>query len=464
MNRRRLFVAILSVIAVTLAACGSSSKPSSTGGGGSSATTAPPGSTVPAVVSKVAGTGVTATTIKVGISLVDFTCISQFVDSVRENQQQVYQAYIDNINATGGINGRKIVPDFKTYCPLSSTSDLNVALCTSFADDDKVFAVIGNLTDAANDGSAETCLAKKHKTVVITFDLTQQIMDLSPPGMIIFPGATPERSDEVLFKLLKKQGTLTGKKVGVLAEATSEDAVKKVILPGLKALGVKTGTPAYLTVSGSDTTAAQAQLSSFIERWKSEDVNALYVTGEDVASQQFMEKVSQGMPGVTLMTDTGDVLTFGKEEHNKGIKPNPYDGMLIANGFTPHDYDQSANWKYCAAIYKKYTGKTAPDAETKVPGPSGKTLDTNGSINDACQTLSLFHDVASRVGQYLNAPNWVSTVNSYGPIANRGGGPYASLSKGKYDFEDTFQLQAFDGTIPPQGNWKSLTPYENIPN
>jgi hypothetical protein len=236
----------------------------------------------------------------------------------------------------------------------------------------------------------------------------------------------------------------------------------KVILPGLNSLGVKTVTPAYLTVSGSDTTAAQGQLDSFIERWKSENVNALYVTGEDVASQQFMEKVSTEMPGVTLMTDVGDMLTFGKEETNKGVKPNPYDGILIANGFTPHDYDQSANWKYCAAIYQKYTGKVAPDAETKVPGPNGKTLDTNGSINDACQSLSLFHDIAARVGKNLNADNWVGTVDRFGSIANRGGGPYASLTKGKYDFEDTFQLQEFDSTIPPQGNWKSLTPYENI--
>jgi hypothetical protein len=176
-----------------------------------------------------------------------------------------------------------------------------------------------------------------------------------------------------------------------------------------------------------------------------------------------MEKVSRGMPGITLMTDVGDTLGFGKEEQHVGVRPNPYAGMLFAGGFSPHDYDRSANWKYCAAIYEKYTHKVAPDAETVVPGPGGKTLDTNGSINDACQSLSLFHDVATRVGKYLNTANWVYTVDHYGTIANRGGGPYASLHRGKYDFDDTFQLQSFDPTIPPTGNWKTLTPYENIP-
>src|SRR5712671_6747055 len=169
MIRRRTIVAILSAIAVTVAACGSSNR--SAGGGG-----APTTSSKPHVESTVLGSGVTATTIKLGISLVDFTCVQQFVDSIRVNQQQTYQAYIDNINASGGINGRKIVPVFKTYCPLTSIADLNVQICTAFTDDEKVFAVMGNLTDAAQDGSVETCLAKKHKTVVITYVLTQTIM------------------------------------------------------------------------------------------------------------------------------------------------------------------------------------------------------------------------------------------------------------------------------------------------
>jgi ABC-type branched-subunit amino acid transport system substrate-binding protein len=457
MGRRRMAVVIVAALALISAGCSSGGKATHAGGAGSTTSSTPSH-----VISQVLGTGVTATTIKLGISLVDFSCVEQYVQSIRLNQQQVFQAYIDNINATGGINGRKIVPVFKSYCPLSSPSAINVQLCTSFADDEKVFAVVGYLSDAATDGSAETCLAKKHHTIVISYNLTQAIMSLSPPGMILYPGTTPERTDTVLFELLKKQGALTGKKVAVLAEATTRPEVQDVILPGLKQIGASTGTPAYLTISGADTTAAQAQLASFIERWKSENVNALYVTGEAVASQQFMEKVVNGMPGVTLMTDVGDTLGFGKQEQQAGVRPNPYAGMLVAGGFRPHDYDRSANWRYCAAIYEKYLHKVAPDAETVVPGPNGKTLDINGSINDACQSLSLFRDVATKVGTYLNNANWVNTVDNYGPIANRGGGPYASLHAGKYDFDDTFQLQAFDPTIPPTGNWKPLTPYENL--
>ena len=98
-------------------------------------------------------------------SLIDFKCIpSAFVDSIYVNQQQAYQAFIDDINENGGINGRKIVPVFKYICPLQPAAA--VAACTSLTDDTKVFAVIGSMYDPT--GDAQLCVAKQHKTVLIT--------------------------------------------------------------------------------------------------------------------------------------------------------------------------------------------------------------------------------------------------------------------------------------------------------
>ncbi len=459
MNRRRRFVVLVAAIAVTLAACGSSSK---TGGGSTSSTTAASGVTTTTGFKQTdtsLGRGVTATTIKVGVALVDFDCIKQFVNSIRQDQETIYRAYIDDINAKGGIAGRKIVPVFHTFCPIGTTG--TVTLCTQFAQDDKVFAVIGNFTDSSNDGASQQCLAKTQKTVLITY-LTETQMALSPPGMIVCPCTAPERQDKALLNLVKAAGTLDGKKVAVLASSSSQKAVKTIITPGLKALGVKTGTTAFLNVASSDTQQAQAQLASFLERWKTEGVNALFVSGENVASQQFIEKVKKAMPDVTLLTDVSDSLSFGQQEVTAGIKPNPYDGVLVAGGYQAVDYEKSANWTYCKTIYKEQTGKTAPGPFTVVPGPDGKTIDTYGSINDACQILSLFHDIGEKIGKNLNTANWVGAVDTYGDITNRGGGPYASLHTGKYDFDDTFQLQEFDSTIAPKGNWKPLSEYQDV--
>ena len=459
MYSRRFFVAFTVVIALALAACGSSNK-ATVAPAATTTTTAP-------VVSKAPGTGVTATSIKIGISLIDFKCIQQYIDFTRPNQQAVYQAFIDDVNKKGGINGRKIIADFHTECPLTSTSDLLVQVCTKFTDDDKVFAVMGNLSDAAQSAAIHTCIAKKHHTPVVTFQVTQDMFKQVPPGLMVFPGTTPERSDAVLFELLKKQGTLQGKKVAVLAQQTSEPSVKAVVLPAIKKIGVATGTPAYLTINGPDTTAAQSQLDSFIERWKSEGVNALFVTGQNAVTKQFIEKVVKQMPGVILLTDVSDALPQGQDETKAGANPNPYEGLYLAGGYRAADYAKSDNWKYCASIYKAEMGKESPGplANIKVK-VGGKVLQdqTYNLVNDACQMVSTFQEIVAKMGQYVNADNWVATVNSYGPIVNRGGGPYASLRKGKYDTDDTFQLQQFDSTLPPNGNWKALGDYQNISN
>ena len=38
----------------------------------------------------------------------------------------------------------------------------------------------------------------------------------------------------------------------------------------------------------------------------------------------------------------------------------------------------------------------------------------------------------------------------------------AQTFEGKYDDEDSFRLEAFDSSIPPQGGWRPLTALENI--
>src|SRR5689334_23160395 len=103
----RTGVAVCTALMIMSAACGSS-KSSSGGGNGSTTTT----SFVPLPKSTKPGNGVTATSIKVGVALIDFSQIRQFTDTIRSEaeQKQIYQIYIDNVNANGGINGRKIVP------------------------------------------------------------------------------------------------------------------------------------------------------------------------------------------------------------------------------------------------------------------------------------------------------------------------------------------------------------------
>ena len=158
-------------------------------------------------------------------------------------------------------------------------------------------------------------------------------------------------------------------------------------------------------------------------------MNAVFFSGEQVSSKQFVDKVAQQIPGVLLITDTGDAKGEAQDETKAGGKNN-FEGMLYASGPTSQEYDQSPNWRYCANIYKAQTGKVAPNVEAVIPDPQDKSkrLDTYGSISDVCQVLTLFQEIGDKAGPNLNDDTWLNAVNTYGPIRDPGSGQYAVLA------------------------------------
>ena len=115
--------------------------------------------------------------IKLGIVLVDYDCIKQFVDFNRGDQRATYDVFVNAINAGGGVAGRKIEAVYQTYCPIGNVEALRA--CTSLTEDEGVFAVIGLLIDFV--GDAQLCIAREHKTIHIGHELTQEWIRQAPP-------------------------------------------------------------------------------------------------------------------------------------------------------------------------------------------------------------------------------------------------------------------------------------------
>ena len=171
-------VVVLVVLAVLAAACGSGtatgarSPTAAASGAGSTAGSGAEVAGVPGV-----GPGVSANRIKLGVALIDYKCVESYVDSIYVDQETMWGYFVKNINDHGGINGRRIVADFKEICPIQPAAALSA--CTSFTEDDHVFAVIGSMYDTS--GDAQLCIAKNHKTPLITDSLTQEMIDRAPP-------------------------------------------------------------------------------------------------------------------------------------------------------------------------------------------------------------------------------------------------------------------------------------------
>lgn len=443
-------VAVATALVVALVAAGCTSK----------STAARPSSTHPAgTTSQVPGNGpgVTATSIKLGIALIDFDCIKDFVDEARPKQQAAYQSYVDEINATGGISGRKIDPVYKTICPIGTSAGL--AACTSFADDANVFAVIGEFGQITND--VPLCVTKQHHRPLITYGLTQDMIDKAPPGLLVTPDILPDRRVKVIMSLLKTRHTFAGKTVAVLGDSGATPRIDKIIEPALSQMGVKKGATGILTITGTDTTAAQSQLDSFIERWKTQRVDALVLVGAAVESKAFVEKVRENFPSITIVADSTGILTGAQDEQKAHVDPNPYTGMITAEGRTGVQHSQTAHFKMCNTIFEKRTGISVPPPNVVIKLRDGRQNAIYTEQEDACALVTMFKLIADRIGKNLNNDNWTATVDNFGPI-DIPSTDFASLKAGKYDADDTYGLVSYDPTVGDAGDWKQLTPVLNV--
>jgi len=467
--RLRSSIVVVLLSALTLVACSSSK--SSSSGSSSSSSAASSGSAAPSSASSSATSaapsggltasfrGVTPTTIKLGIVTVDYTCIKQFVDYNFGNQPEIDQVFINELNAQGGVLGRKIVPVFKSYCPIGNTQALT--LCTSFTEDDKVFAVLGVFIDFT--GDAQLCLSRDHQTIHIGHELLQQWISQAPPGLLMTPDITAERRTTVLMNLLKTQGTLTGKKVATLADQDSAASVASVVKPALDAMGIAQGSSAVLTIPPSgDTSASLAQLQSFTEKWKGEGVNAVFLGGLNVSSKAYVFAIKAAMPNVLLLTDGESAAQeAGQDATAAKVTPNPYSGMLTANGQTDEEQFESANVQQCVKEYQSGGGTQQVVGPTQLqPGPDGKRAEVWEAVRDFCGELQMFTEIAEKAGPDLTNATWTQAVNNYGEI-KLAASVYASLHTGKYDADDGFRLVTFDPTEGAKGDWRSLTPIQD---
>jgi hypothetical protein len=453
-RRSRSFVSLVGVlvVAVGMAGCGSSSKPSTTPA--STGTTPSPGGTAPQ--STALGQGVTADSVKLGIVIVDYdnSVISANVDFTRGPQQKIYQAFVDDMNKNGGVaGGLKIDPVYDVYAPLGSDPPLRA--CTKLTDDQKVLATVGVLIDFA--GAAQLCFTKQHKTILITHELTQDVMDKAPGGLLLTTDTLAERSTRDMLEAANTKGLLTGKKFGILAEADNKSRINDVIKPELKKLNIPVGTAGVLTLDPSgDTTQSQAQLDSFIERWKGENITALFVSGLAAVSKVYIQKIRKALGDILIMTD-GDSSAkgAGQDAVNAGVNPNPYAGMLAWVGLTDQQQFETPSLQECVKVWENASGTKVVAPQELKKGADGKRAEIWITVRDACSDLKFFKTIADKVGKYLNNDNWVDAVNNFGPITIVAT-PKATLGKNKYDASDGANLVEFDPTAGTTGDWKQV--------
>ena len=198
-----------------------------------------------------------------------------FAEDKEYNEQiPAIHLFVNQINNSGGINGRKINPIIAQFDP---TNDANMqALCQQWTQGSPpVFAVVDGIGTWEEDN--QLCVTQQGQTPLISaWSTTTNWTNLGSPYLWwTGPDMTPVLAAVVQWG--ESSGRLGhGKKVGVVVsdQAPDQDALNDYLLPDLKKVGI---TPLVETVAGSTDQTAEtntdAQLA--VEKFKAAGVQSV---------------------------------------------------------------------------------------------------------------------------------------------------------------------------------------------
>ena len=217
------------------------------------------------------GQGVTPTSIKLGITYLDTAAIKSIVNIDPGNYQVAYTALIHQINAKGGINGRKIVPVFEPIDPIG-TSPAATA-CTALTGDDKVFSVIGFFQAADT-----ACYVETHDTPIVGATLSN-----AEAAQAKAPWFNNIISDNDLIpkemEAFKQEGVFAKKKVAVVGDS-SDKAEMNLVLPELKRLKVNVVQTAVNSVPDNDQAATNSEYATIALKFREAGANVVIAVGD----------------------------------------------------------------------------------------------------------------------------------------------------------------------------------------
>jgi hypothetical protein len=361
--------------------------------------------------------GVTATTIRVGVPYVDVAAVKAVgVDISWGSVPDAFNAVIANMNAHGGINGRKIVPYLVAVNP-TGTAPAATA-CTQLTEDDTVFVAVAPL-DA-------TCYLQHDTPVVASIyaagpsSTTAQDFTTTPPN---------DAYDALSLGVYEKQGVFTHKKValfgGDTADASEVDAVKSQ----LAKLHVPVVTTAVDSAPQGDLPAENSQLTAIAQRFQSDGVNEVVAVGQGSAVWP------EGLSSIQSAYNPPWVAT--SESDFTGAVGGKYDPAYLKNVVTSTPLPPPASiWSNAGTQQCVHTIKKAyPSDSIRAYGPNVPESDATWmSVEIACTDMALFADIAKAAGKNLTVESFVHA--GYGsknlmlpggnaPISFGPGRPYA---------------------------------------
>jgi hypothetical protein len=391
--------------------------------------------------SSPADQGVTATTINVGVPVIDFAALASVGVKLNEgNIPDAYSAIVANMNAHGGVDGRKIVMSYVYANPAVPAS--GDAACTKLTEDDKIFVAIAPVYP--------DCYQVQHDTPVIAGALPADVPASAAPDFNLIP---PDIAyDPVVLAAFDKRGVFKGKKVGVYAGSGIDAAEANAVTADLKKLHVDVVQTAIVGAPATDTVAVDQETQSDALRFQSEGVNEVVGVGGSGATDwpRALKDTQSTYKPPWIATNVTDISS--NVESAKGGNPYLYNVMTASPITSVYGEWESPAVQKCAALVRKAYPSDKFTPPPKGNAASGDSSDeTYAPVLGACQELAMFAKIADAAGKHLTVASFTKAGEGLRNVTFPGTGS-VSFGPGRPYTVGTASILIYDsktGTLVP---------------
>ncbi len=473
-----LALVLVGAISLATAACGgaSSSSSSTTSTAVDTAADGP----VPVSEASTSSRGVSKDSISVVFPVVSLNSLAGkegFASDAEFGEQvKAIKLFVNQINDTGGINGRKIDPIIPTFDP-TNESQMR-ALCKDWTEGSPpVFAVLDGLGDWTGDD--QLCVTQEGHTPFLGAWTTVTNWTNQGSPYLWWTGPDQAAILQTVVDWGLSSHLIGGTvKVGVIAgnRASDQVALDDYLLPDLRYAGV---TPVVKTIDADpdDTATTGAEAPLVVQQLRSAGVTSVIPLMPFNVFYPILqaETTQQWFPRLLLSDYEGSIET------SLGLIPYPYAKALNGQegvttetlGGIDDDRPQSQGGydpalRSCWVLWHKAYPQVPP-------GNMNDFIEEQGPIAGWCQTIDLFAAAARKAGPDLNRRTFVtamskikdfpgtwSPVLSYGPDKRYGPIQY-QVVKLRVNSPPSSLCKTTVGKPPPGTCWVTVQPFVPLP-
>jgi hypothetical protein len=359
--------------------------------------------------------GVTATTIRVGIPYVDLAAVRKFGITLDQGSfPDAYNALVSNLNAHGGINGRRLVPYLVAVNPVGTAPAITA--CTQLAQDDAVFVAIAP--------QQPDCFLQQYHVPTIAGSF-QLVPSGGAPNFTLEPPLAA--FDPVQLSVYARRGVFKGKKVGLFAGGETDARELQAVQTDLKTLGVRVVRSAVDGAPSGDEAATYQQAATITQIFQSAGVNEVVVvgTGATIWPESLQANQSTFSPPWIATSQPGlEGATLGSS-----ISPKYLKNVLTASP-VPSNYQiwHTPAVQQCDRVVRKaYPAlKITPPTD-----PLTGSDQTFYAVESACINLALFTTIVKAAGKNLTWSSFAHAGYQLRDAAIPGSGAPVSFGPGR---------------------------------